>query len=292
MFLFCRVSGCRGNEMTNFSAAGEDDTWMVYDRPSAEGSPRVVRTRTGNEDLLSFARGNVVSAVRFVADQSEINDHRMPVNTAPLYELEDRLIAHFAEMHGGAYQLATVTGEGQRVLYFAGERCLQMSDTGMGAQADGFSVHVGPVEDVEVFWALVTPNSVEQQLNGDQGVIANLKKNGDDGTTPRKTDFWFYGSKDQLQRLIEDLPAVGLALDHWLDDGTGVVATRITSVDFKTFRGLTPLLVKCAERNQVTYDGWETLVVKGDAAAGMRAPSSPAQPGKSLFKRLFGQKNT
>jgi hypothetical protein len=278
--------------MTNFSVGGEDDRWVVYDRPSAEGFPLVVRTRTGNEDLLSFARSNVISAVRFVAGPGEINDYRMPANMGPLYDLEDQLIAHFAENHSGTYQLATVTGEGQRVLYFADERSLLISDTGMGAQAGGYSVHVDRVEDVEAFWALVTLSAVERQVNGDQNVIANLKKNGDDGTTPRKTDFWFYGPKDQLQRLIEDLPTVGLALDHWLDDETGVVATRITAVDIKTFRGLTPLLVQCAERNQVTYDGWETLVLKGGAEAGIRAPASPAQPSKSLFKRLFGQKNT
>jgi len=278
--------------MTSFSVAGEDDSWMVYDRPSAEGFPLVVRLRTGNEDLLNFARRNVISAVRFVAGESEINDNRMPVNMGPLYDLEDQLVAHFVEIGTDAYQLATVTGEGQRVLYFAGERALQIYDLGTDEQTEGFSVRVDRVEDAKLFWALVTPSSAEKHLNGDQDVIENLKKDGDDGTTPRKTDFWFYGAQGPLKGLIRDLPSVGLALDHWLEDGTGIVATRITPVDFKTFRGLTPLLLRCAERNQVTYDGWETPVLKGGAEAGIRAPLPPAQPGKSLFKRLFGQKNT
>jgi hypothetical protein len=134
---------------------------------------------------------------------------------------------------------------------------------------------------------LITPTTIEQQLNGDMSVITNLEQNGDYGRAPRKTDFWFYGATSQLGALVADLEPWGFSVDHWLEDPEGVVLTCQTSVDLTTFRELTPILVGMADRHGVTYDGWETFIVRADAPA-TQLPSQPKP--QSMLSKLFGAK--
>lgn len=275
------------NKPLDRSVTGDDDTWMLFERLTQDGYPLVVLARTGNS-LVDDALGNgLLTVVRCQADINIVNDSGMPQHTDRIYPIEDRLARELAAFDVGALHVASVTGDGERRMIYTHATPLDFEPILHSLQVDGYSFRAGlPTERASLI-ELITPSDIERQLNGDMSVISNLEKNGDDGATPRKTDFWFYGARSALERVAAELEPWGYSIDHWLDDPEGVVLTSQTAVDFGTFREVTPVLVAAAERQGVTYDGWETVVVRHD----LPKPKPPAElQTKSLLSKLFGAK--
>ena len=242
--------------------AANDDRWVIYDRVASDGKPLVIVARTGNAQIRTLLHTGRATVVICRADPANINGQGMPQGTDRLYPLEDKLDQ---ELPGaGAIRVASVTGQGQRRMFFLHRDPLDLSPMLQTAQVQGFSCTSSEVDDRQGLIGLVTPTPVEMQLNGDQEVIANLQKAGDSGLAPRKTDFWFYGEKRSLNELAANLKSRAFSIDHWLRDPTGVVLSRNMSVEMAAFQALTPVLVAAAQQSGVDYDGWETMVVTGD----------------------------
>lgn len=244
------------------SASANDEVWMVYERKAPAGSRLVVSVRTGNADVAQMLHDGHLTAIVCRTDPANVNDQGMPQNTELLYSLEDRLAVEPALLAVRAMQVASVTGDGQRRMYFVHQDPVDFGPFLQSMPVSGFSCSVSAVADRRSLLDLITPTKLEAELNGDQSVIGNLQKNGDDGHAPRKTDFWFYGQKLALDSLVTSLQSQGFAVDHWLNDPTGVVVSRNMPVDFSTFQSTTPALLEAAENSGVEYDGWETIVVK------------------------------
>lgn len=235
--------------------------WMVYERMAFDGKPLVVLVRTGNPEVQTLLLNGRATVVICRTDPANVNDQGMPQGTKRLYPLEDKLDEAPALLAAGAIRIASVTGQGQRRMFFVHRDPLDFSPLLKMTEVQGFACDAEEVDDRQALIHLVTPTHLESQLNGDQDVIAGLQKSGDDGQAPRKTDFWFYGQRGSLGALAASLKAQGFSVDHWLSDPTGVVLSRKMSVDLAAFQALTPVIVGTAERSGVDYDGWETLVV-------------------------------
>ena len=232
---------------------------MIYERVASDGKPLVVVARTGNADVQTLLLNGRATVVICRTDPVNVNDQGMPQGTDRLYSIEDKLDEEAPAT--GAIRVASVTGQGQRRMFFVHNGPLDLSPMLQTIRVPGFVCDASEVGDRQALIQLVTPTPLEIQLNGDQEVIANLEKSGDDGHAPRKTDFWFYGQRGQLESLTANLKAHGISFDHWLGNPTGVVLSRTMPVDFAAFKELTPTIVGAAKQFGVEYDGWETLVV-------------------------------
>ena len=235
------------------------DRWMIYERVASDGKPLVVVARTGNGKVQKMLLNGRATVVICRADPANVNTQGMPQGTDQLYSIEDKLDEELPP--AGAIRVASVTGQGQRRMFFLHNGPLDLSPMLQTIRVPGFACDASEVGDRRALIQLVTPTLLESQLNGDQEVIENLQKSGDDGHTPRKTDFWFYGQRGPLGSLTANLKAHGFSVDHWLKSPTGVVLSREMPVDFVAFQPLTPVIVDAAEQSGVEYDGWETLVV-------------------------------
>lgn len=242
-----------------------NEQWMVYQRSAFDDKRLVVIVRTGNTEVDRLLKNGRATVIVCRADPENVNEVGMPQGTDRLYQLEEDPALNTAEI----IHVASVTGQGSRRMFILHRDPLDFGAILQKVHVPGFVCSASEVLDRPAMINLVTPTALERQLSGDQSVIANLEKNGDDGHLSRKTDFWFYGQKGALVSLATDLKAHGFSIDHWMSEPTGLVLTREIPVDLKSFQTITPVLVSAAEASKVEYDGWETLVLSRDAARPM-----------------------
>ncbi len=260
LFGFSSVSQ-PASALADETASANSDRWMVYERLAFDSKPLVVVARTGNVGVQKLLLNGRATVVTCRTDHSNVNVQGMPQGTASLYAIEDKLDEAPALLEAGGFRVASVTGQGQRRMFFVHRDPLDLSPVIRTVQVQGFSCEASNVEDRQALIHLVTPTHLESQMNGDRDVIASLEKGGDDGHAPRKTDFWFYGQRESLGSLAANLKAHGFSVDHWVSSPTGVVLSRKMPVDLAAFETLTPIIVSAAEQFSVDYDGWETVVV-------------------------------
>lgn len=269
------------------SVAGNHDRWILLERRTKDGYPLIVRVRTGNSLVDQALVEAAITVVRCQAAIELVDDNGLPQHSDRCYSLEDGLASELEALGVGAFHVASVTGEGERRLIYAHSGPLEFEPLLSLFPVEGYALSTA-MEDQTRLIELIMPTRVDEQLNGDLAVISNLKAHGDNGSVPRKTDFWFYGPTSGLQQVVAELGPWGYIVDHWINDPTGVVLSSETPVDFGSFREVTPVLVATAERHGVTYDGWETLVLQ-DEPPPTAQPSISAKP-KSLLSKLFGAK--
>ena len=269
------------------SVFGEDDRWMVFWRSTPDGYPLSVSVRMNNPHIQDLVNRGILTGFRFDLTVEHTRDDGMPSDVGQLQDFEVRLLKEVELLDVGACHVASVTGDGGRWTYLGHERPIDFGPLASLFQEHGVQASASVVSDREALIGLISPTSVEQQLNDDIGVISNLEKEGDDGRAPRRTDFWFYGDRSRLDEFAAELAPRRYAIDRRLDDPEGIVLYSETAVDFGTFQEITPVLVGAAERHSVIYDGWETFVVRPNSPA----PDLPAKPkSQSLLSKLFGAK--
>jgi hypothetical protein len=273
--------------MTDISTSGDEDQWMLLERQSLEGLPMLVRSRTGNPAIASFEDKNQVSAVILDIKPDYVRDNGFPRNLDDIHELEDRILNELDVLHADCIHTASVTGDARRTMYIAHDKSAQLEQIVKSLSVDFGELQVVSDIEIEVYREFVMPSVLDKQLDGDRGVITALEGHGDIGTVERKIDFWFYGERIALDSLLADLSDIGLQLDHWIDDPVGIVVTAEIPATTDHFRQLTPLLIDLSTKHDVSYDGWETFIVKMDDDT-VSAPEPEKR--KSLLKKLFGQK--
>jgi hypothetical protein len=270
----------------DLSVAGEADRWMTFMRHTEDGYPLSIFVRMNNPRVQALAKSGIITGLRFDLAVELVRDNGLPADIAALQNLEERFLKELQLLEVGALHLASVTGDGGRSMYFVHDLEIDFQPLVDHYKVPDVQISASIISNRLGLLELVSPTAVEQQLNGDIGVISNLEKNGDDGTAARRTDFWFYGQRTHLEALAKELAPWGYVIDRWLDEPEGAVLFTETSVDFGTFQEVTPVLVGAAEKHGVTYDGWETFVVRPDAPEPTAEKSKP----KSLLSKLFGAK--
>lgn len=265
------------------SAAGDDDQWMLLERVSADDYPLVVRSRI-NPAIDKFVGTNVVVAVICDVLPELVRDDGMPTCMDKLYELEDDIVARAGRGGAKVFHTASATGDGRRVIYFATNVGFDVEALLTGLASDVAVISVFKTIELDVYLEFVTPTKLDKQFDGDRAVISNLESHEDDGSKARKVDFWFYGQRHSLDKLVKQLAGHDFDIDHWLNDPFGVVLTRFGPADISTFRQITPVLVDAALDCGVEYDGWETLVL------GKNAPAPEVEIKSTLLSKLFGKR--
>lgn len=271
------------SDATDISIEGDEDRWMILERVSESSLPIVVRARA-NPGLSDFARRNRVTAVICEVERGQVNDHGMPLCIDELYELEDRLIALAKQSGKRVFHTASATGDSRRTMYFAHDSAFDMEEIVISAPCDVAEVWITSDFAFDTYDDFVSPTALDIQLNGDQAVISSLNEHGDDGTKPRKIDFWFYGEPAALAALAAMLSDEGITIDHWLEDERpGLVLTMEAPATLGHFRNISPVIVEAVQATSVEYDGWETLFL-GDSPK-----QSTPEPQTSLLGRLLGK---
>lgn len=266
------------------SVAGENDSWMVFERQTEEGFPLVVFARSGHPVIADGLVGGHVSVLLCrTLDGATINSSGMPQDVDVLSDFGDRINAAIAASSIDALHVANATGDGGREIFFAHAAPVDLEPILAAHPVAGYSVTLLPDVSLEMVADLIVPNELDHRMNGAMQIISNLESHGDDGTAVRPTQFWFYGEKPALNQTAADLAVHGFTIDHWTDEGDGIILNLDTAVDFGTFQGVTARILNVVERHGVDYDGWETAVVRDTAPA----PVEPEKP-RSFFKKLFG----
>lgn len=266
----------------DMSVAGDNDQWMLLERVSADDYPLIVRSRL-NSAISDFAEANAAIAVICDVLPELVREDGMPTCLNELYELEDSIVACLDDVGENAFHTASATGDGRRVIYFAVDATLDVEHIVSKIVSKVATISVLKTFQFDVYRDFITPTALDRQFDGDRSVISNLGSHGDSGSTPRKIDFWFYGDRSSLKQCVQRLAANDFEVDHWLEDPVGVVLTKVAAADFDAFRQITPLLVETAAECGVTYDGWETLVLRNEPEPAVGIKST-------LLSKLFGKK--
>ncbi len=271
------------------SVSGETDTWMLFERMTSDGYPLVVLSRVDNPLIADLLVNGNTTFIRCEADLSLVNDWGMPQGTDSLDGVIDKLVLELKLLELGAFHAGNITGDGRRDIVIVHHQAIDFSPLLGLLKAEGYKISAVAVSDRGEATSILKPTDIDRQLNGDLGVISNLEKNGDDGQTPRKTEFWFFGEETKLRSLTEELAAYGYGVEEWLTSPVRVTLSKIMPVDFKTFRDVTPMLVEAARKYGVEYDGWETLVINSSSSTASGSHEPTSKP-RSFLNKLFGAK--
>lgn len=238
-----------------------EDRWIVFQRLATDRMPLVVSARTGNATVQNLIMNGLMTVVDCQATLANVNNQGMPGELESMYALEDRLFAQPVFLAANAVHVASVTGQGQRRTVIVHSEPLDLTQLLEQAQVPGFSCNASQSENRPGLVELITPTILEIEINRDLDVIDWLQGNGDDGITPRKTNFRFFAERQALDVLIEGLAPYGFFVDGWETEPNGVVLSRIMPVSWSEFRELTPIIVAAAEHSGVAYDGWQTVII-------------------------------
>jgi hypothetical protein len=271
--------------MSDMSTAGENDRWILVERQSSDGSPLLVRTRIGNQEVNDFSKAHKVTAVICDILPALTRADGMPTCLDKLHLLEDEIVEAMARQGGRAFHTASVTGDGRRVLYLAHSSSLQIKDAIAKIVSDVCEIQVFDELKFETYSDFVTPTVIDMKLDGDRQVLTALEGHGDLADAPRAIEFFFYGERANLEEFLAEAHGRGFTLDHWIEEPSGVMVTRTMPAEFSDFRELTPYLVEAADRFGIDYDGWGTSIVAAPLQSEpMAAPKSPR------LAQLFGFK--
>ncbi len=271
--------------MSDMSAAGENDRWMLIERQSSDGSTLLVRTRIGNQEVDDFAKANKVTAIICDILPALTRADGMPTCLDKLHVLEDEIVDAIVRDGGRAFHTASVTGDGRRVVYLAHSSSLQIKDAIAKIVSDVCEIQVFDGLEFGAYSDFVAPTPIDMKLDGDRQVITALEGHGDLAEVPRPIEFFFYGKRGNLEEFVAEARERGFVLDHWIEEPSGVMVTRAMPAEFSDFRELTPYLVEAAARFGIVYDGWGTSIVAAQSRSEpMAAPKSPR------LAKLFGFK--
>ncbi len=104
------------------------------------------------------------------------------------------------------------------------------------------------------------PTPLEFQDSQDERVRLSLEEQGDDGTTPRMVEFFFYGGDRAALRAAANEQGFQTRKAEGARDG--IILSRKTAVDSKTLAPLNNQFLGWSSRFGAEYDGWETEVVR------------------------------
>ena len=273
--------------MADMTTAGDNDEWILLERQSSDGYPMVVRSRVNNSEIREFIDDNSVGAIICDVFPEYVNDNGMPDCMDDLYRLEDKIVATFEKLSSPVFHTASATGDGRRTMYFAHLPDFELDKAAADTESEFGDIQVFTDFDLATYQDFVTPTRLDIQLAADHRVMQALQEQGDDGQIPRPTDFWFYGEKENLDRLYLHLKKFGYQLNHWIENSSGIVLTRETSADSKAFQEITHQLLNAADEFGVEYDGWETMCIQQTNDDVQEV----SQQKPSLWSKIFGSKD-
>ncbi len=101
------------------SIGGDGDGWQVFGKTPTGGNQRLFRSRAGWPPVRAYALENQMMRLRCVLRADQVRDDGMPRSTKDLDEYEDRLLGALTGANAEVYFIASITGDGNRDLFFA-----------------------------------------------------------------------------------------------------------------------------------------------------------------------------
>ncbi len=133
---------------------------------------------------------------------------------------------------------------------------------------------VGSSDDPEWSYYIdfLLPDEERSQWIADCRVIENLRKHGDPLSSPRRVDHWvFCNDEASRSRFRDDAVNMGFSVENeWIDKENSpsqpfiIQIYRTDVVELEEIHAVIMQLVNLAKSVDVTYDGWETFVIKPD----------------------------
>lgn len=158
------------------SISGDDDGWQVFGKTPKGGQHKLFRSRAGEPPVRAYALENQMMRVRCSLRPDQVRDDGMPRSTKDLDEYEDRLLGALAAAEAEVYLIASVTGEGNRDLFFAA-RDLDQLRAGINAartSIDTFKLQLAPVEQKEAFLDALSLSREQVQAAAAAGRVHNV----------------------------------------------------------------------------------------------------------------------
>jgi hypothetical protein len=147
------------------SITGDEDGWQVFARsPKIGGQRFLFRSRAGRPAVRAYALKNPMMRLRCALRPDQVGDDGMPRSTRDIDDYEDRLIAALTEADAEVYLIASITGGGNRDLYFTAR---EVDDLRAGINAarlstvDSFGLQLAPLKDNEQFLHFLTFSAEE-----------------------------------------------------------------------------------------------------------------------------------
>jgi len=159
------------------SVTGDEDGWQVFGKTPKGGQQSLFRSRAGWPPVREYAIENQMMRVRCVLRPDQVRDDGMPRSTKDLDEYEDRLLGVLAVAEAEVYLIASVTGEGNRDLFFAAR---DLDDLRAGIKAartdiDTFKLQLAPVGDgKDAFLDALSLSEVQVQAAAAAGRVHHI----------------------------------------------------------------------------------------------------------------------
>lgn len=112
------------------------------------------------------------------------------------------------------------------------------------------------------------PNEDILNYMGDQKVVDNLIKNGDDLTKSRRVDHWaFFDSKEYALKFKIEIEKIGYKIEEIKKEKGSNKSYKVNFwkdefVDLTSINQITSNLRSISKKNNGKYDGWETFIIK------------------------------
>lgn len=247
----------------------DEEKWDAYIASYDDGPG----STTVRMDLKEIAPVKDYSFIIITGINYEPDERGFPLNSMDdLYQVDDSLFSILSSkeiIHSG-----TFTHQGERLNYFYTKDTIGIRSILEEKYALCFpdkkypAIRIEEDKNWEAYLDFLYPNEDIQNYMGDQAVLEQLEKHGDDMTTPRQIDHWVYfktaeeGKKFVAEIKTEGFKIVGV---NKLEEGELPFQLQFfkeSNIDLDSVYELTTHLRLLAKKYNGDYDGWETFIVK------------------------------
>ena len=166
------------------SVSGDEDGWQVWGKTPLGGNQRLFRSRAGWPPVRAYALDHPMMRLRCVLREDQVRDDGMPRSTKDLDDYEDRLLGALTEADAEVYFIASITGDGNRDLFFTMRDPDELRAGIKAAQTDidTFSLQLAPLPDDKAEFLDALSLTAEQvQAAKAAGRVHNVSKVGGGG---------------------------------------------------------------------------------------------------------------
>jgi len=190
-----------------------------------------------------------------------------------LFELETDIEQELTHSYAAVFA-GKITTEGFRDLYFYADHDYGFTDLleKIKIRYPEYHISGGVKDDPDwaVFREIIYPSKSELHTIMNRRILKQLEQYGDKHSKPRRVDHWIYFKTEaDRKNFIAQVIEKGFVIEskETLQDKKPnplkVRISRIDNVNEVYINRLVLNLMELAEENNGEYDGWETIVVKG-----------------------------
>jgi hypothetical protein len=161
-----------------FSAGGDGEHWQVFGKTPKGGNQRLYRSRASCPRVRAYAVDNQMARLRCVLRDDQVRVDGMPKSTLDLDHYEDQLLGALEAADADVCLIASVTGDGNRDLFFAARDLedLRAAIQGMNTNVDTFKLQLAPIAEKEQFLDSLSLSSEQVQAAAAAGRVHEMSQ--------------------------------------------------------------------------------------------------------------------